>query len=334
MKRFRYKKIAALLVCLLVIFGVWGKYNYFDSTRNPGMKLGVSFDPEYAGSLHLDPAVAFSNLLNDWKFKYFRLPLHWDKVESARGKFDFSEMDYYVNEAGKSGAKVILAIGNKTPRWPECHRPEWAVSLSPAELNTALESYLLASVEHYKNNPAVEIWQVENEPFFAFGDCKHITSAELRREIALVKQADSVHPVLVADSGELALWNTTARAGDLFGMTMYRVVWNKYLGYWNYDWLPAAFYRLKLWLVDRSPQSSFIVELQAEPWALDKPLEQMSIEDQKKSMDLMRLKNNIEYARRVGAPRAYLWGGEWWSWLKEKGYNEIPDFVATLNIRN
>ncbi len=331
MKRFRYKKITVLAVCLFVIFGVWVKYNYFDSTQNPDMKFGVSFDPEYAGSLHLDPAVAFSALLNDWKFKYFRLPLHWDKVEKVSGIFNFAEMDYYVNEVGKSSGKVMLAIGNKTPRWPECHRPEWAFSLSAAELNTALENYILAAVEHYKNNPAVELWQVENEPFFSFGECLPLSSEELQREVALVKRIDNAHPVLVADSGELTFWNTTAKAGDLFGMTMYRVVWNKYLGYWNYDWLPAAFYRLKLWLVDRSPVSTFIVELQAEPWAQNKPLEQMAIEDQNKSMDLARLRNNIEYAKRVGVSRAYLWGGEWWIWLIKQGYNEIPNFIGTLN---
>lgn len=332
MYRFKHKKLfAAVVVFFLILLAMWIKYNYFDTTLNPGMELGVSFDPEYAGSLHLEPAAAFNALLDDWKFKYFRMPLHWNKVEKVSGKFDWSEMDYYVDQAGRSGARVMLAIGNKTPRWPECHRPTWASSLAPAEFDKALENYLRSAVEHYRNNPAVEIWQVENEPFFRFGECAPLTADELHREVALVKQTDPNHPTLVADSGELTLWNTTARAGDLFGMTMYRVVWNQYLGYLNYDWLPAAFYRLKLWLVDRPLRSSFIVELQAEPWAQNESLEQMSIEDQKKSMNLARLKNNIEYARRVGVPRAYLWGGEWWSWLRKRGYNEIPDFVTTLN---
>lgn len=295
------------------------------------MKLGVSFDPEYAGSLHLDPADVFKLLINDWRFKFFRMPLHWDKVEAVRDKFDFAEMDNFVNKAGAGGAKVMLAIGNKTPRWPECHHPAWASSLSPAEFRKALDGYLTAAVEHYKNNSAVELWQVENEPFFSFGNCLPLTTDELRHEVSLVKKADPSRPVLVADSGELTLWNTTARAGDLFGMTMYRIVWNQYLGYWSYDWLPAAFYRLKLWIVGRPLMSTYIIELQAEPWAQNKPLEQMSISDQNRSMDLVRLKKNLDYARRVGVDRAYLWGGEWWSWLRKEGHQEIPDFVGTLN---
>lgn len=331
MNRNKQRILALLGIFVIIFFGIWIKYNYFDTTDNPGMKLGVSFDPEYAGSLQLDPANVFKMLAYDWKFKYFRMPLHWDKVESEKGKFNFSEMDYYVKEAERSGAKVMLAIGNKTPRWPECHIPKWAGELHSAEYHKALENYLLTAVEHFKNNSAVEIWQVENEPFLQFGNCLRLTNDELRNEISLVKQVDPNHPVLVADSGELTLWNITAKAGDLFGMTMYRVVWNKYIGYWNYDWLPAAFYRLKLALVGRPLETSFVVELQAEPWAQNTSLDQMTIQDQGKSMDLARFKKNLNYVKRVGVDRAYLWGGEWWSWLEEKGYKDIPDFVRTLN---
>ncbi|MEK7625538.1 MAG: endo-1,4-beta-xylanase [Patescibacteria group bacterium] len=308
--------------------------NFFESARNPDMKLGVSFDPEYAGSLSMDPAEVFRLLADDWQFRYFRLSLPWDKVESVRGTFDFTEMDYFLSEAQKRGARVMLAIGNKTPRWPECHHPGWVASLPPAEFRAALLNYLSVAVEHYKDNPAIEMWQVENEPFLAFGNCTRLTNDELRGEVALVKKIDPVHPVLVADSGELTLWNVTARAGDLFGMTMYRVVWSKYFGYWSYDWLPPSFYRLKLWLAGRPLQSSYVVELQAEPWAQNGSLDKMSIEEQNKSMDLVRLRKNLDYAKRVGAPRVYLWGGEWWAWLLKNGHNEIPDFVAGLNSQN
>lgn len=333
MKFFTSKKIIVLGVFLLIFFVSWFMLNFFESARNPATKLGVSFDPEYAGSLHIDPVEAFRVLLDDWRFRYFRLSLPWDKVESVRGTFDFSEMDYFIAEAMKRDAKVMLAVGNKTPRWPECHHPLWVASLSSAEFHTALGNYLSAAVEHYRNNPAVEMWQVENEPFLKFGDCIRLTPEQLRSEIALVKRLDPIHPVLVADSGELTLWNVTAKAGDLFGMTMYRVVWNQYLGYWSYDWLPPAFYRFKLWLAGRSLQSSFIVELQAEPWAQGGSLDKMSIEEQNKSMDLPRLQKNLNYASRVGAGRVYLWGGEWWVWLAKNGYKEIPEFVAGLNAK-
>jgi len=35
-------------------------------------------------------------------------------------------------------------------------------------------------------------------------------------------------------------------------------------------------------------------------------------------MNLERFKQNIEFAKRTGLDKFYLWGAEWWYWLKEK----------------
>lgn len=334
--RIAYRGLFIAGAIALVFALVWIKYEYFDSYRTPNLKLGFSFDPQYAEYLGLDPKKTFDTIINDWKFKYLRLSVHWDVVEKDRGQFDFSLMDYYLGEAQKNGVKVLLAIGNKTPRWPECHFPEWSKSLAKNENRAELLNYLKTTVERYKNNPAVEIWQVENEPFLGpsaggFGSCVKISPEELSEEIALVKSTDATHPVLVADSGELSNWQETSRVADYFGTTMYRVTWNKYTGYWSYGWLPAIYYRTKLARLDRSADTAFIVELQAEPWAPHNNLKDLSIEEQNKSMDLNRLKKNIEFANHVSVSRTYLWGAEWWVWLKEKGYNEIPDFISGLN---
>jgi hypothetical protein len=42
------------------------------------------------------------------------------------------------------------------------------------------------------------------------------------------------------------------------------------------------------------------------------------IEEQKKTMDLEQFKKNIEFAKKTGLDEFYLWGSEWWYWLKEK----------------
>ncbi len=36
-------------------------------------------------------------------------------------------------------------------------------------------------------------------------------------------------------------------------------------------------------------------------------------------MNIDRLKDNVEYAQKVGMPRTYLWGVEWWYWMIKKG---------------
>ncbi|MFH2018698.1 MAG: beta-galactosidase, partial [bacterium] len=260
-----------------------------------------------------------------------RLSAQWDWLEKERNKIDFTQMDWFVKEAEKRNAKIIMVVGQKTPRWPECHVPEWADNLQPAEYKRALTDYITKVVERYKKSPALEIWQVENEPYLDFGiTCANYDKDLVKMEVAEVKKLDPNHKTMVTDSGELSWWTRTAKLGDLFGTTMYRVVWSKTFGYWNYDWLPPSFYRLKLWLNGRSVNEAFISELQAEPWIPDHIVQSTDIKEQFKSMDLNRLKKNISFAQETGFPRAYLWGAEWWYWLHEQGYDEIPEYVKNL----
>jgi len=59
------------------------------------------------------------------------------------------------------------------------------------------------------------------------------------------------------------------------------------------------------------------VELQAEPWG-EKLLYDSPLEEQEKTMNLEQFKYNIEFARNTGISEFYLWGAEWWFWMKEK----------------
>jgi hypothetical protein len=329
--RFKHPRliIAAIVMAFLTIIWTW--YIIFDSIHNLNMSYGVSFDQDYAQYLKLDPKVVYNTLIDDWGFRQVRLSAHWDKLEPMPGKFDFSDLQYYLDESAKKNVKVILAIGNKTPRWPECHPPGWVKEFSREGYMKAVRSYMQAVVEKFKDHPAIEMWQVENEPFLPFGNCQLLTKQELKDEIALVKGIDKNHPVLVADSGELSTWYYTSKSADYFGTTLYRVVWNRFIGYWNYDWVPAVVYRWKMNWVGRPLDKAFVVELQAEPWSPSMNLIDLPIKEQEKSMSLLRLKKNIDFAQRVGVARTYLWGGEWWVWLRQNGYNEIPDFISNLN---
>ena len=321
--------VAALVLAFITIIWTW--FVIFDSIHNLHMSYGVSFDTEYAQSLGLDPKEVFGTLVNDWNFKQVRISAHWNRVETLPGKYDFSELQYYLDEAEKNNVKVIVAIGNKTPRWPECRPPAWLTEFSRESYMKYLRGYMLATVENFKNHPALEMWQVENEPFLPFGKCLLLTKKELSDEVALVKGVDSSHPILVADSGELSTWYFTSKSADYFGTTLYRVVWNKYIGYWNYDWIPAVIYRWKMKLVGRPLDKAFVVELQAEPWSPNMGLKDLPVDEQKRSMNIIRLKKNIDFAQRIGVARTYLWGGEWWAWLRKNGYNEIPDYISNLN---
>lgn len=324
-------KIISLMALIILVLSLVVYLVVLNSKANLNMIYGVSFSPQYARYLGFDAQELFKKVLDDLKFKHIRLSAQWDDLERTSGQYDFKELDWLMAEAAKRQAKIILAVGRKTPRWPECHLPDWAKTKEYKDYRPQLLKYITAVAERYKNHSALEIWQVENEPFLAFGLCQPMSRNDLQEEIDLVKKIDRQHKIMVTDSGELSTWRKTAKVTDLFGTTMYRVVWNKWLGYFSYDWLPVIFYQAKLKLMGRSYDTAYIVELQAEPWAPDHLGDKLTLGEQFKSMNILRLKKNIEYANRVGLPRAYLWGAEWWYWL-EKNYGQIEftRYIKTL----
>lgn len=328
MKRSTYVKliVAAILIASLVV----GMQVLSFAPPSP-VRYGVTFSPEYARYLGIDPQKTFSTIIDEWGFKDVRLAAEWDTVEPVKGKFNFTELDALMNQSAKGGVKVILAVGQKTPHWPECHLPVWTDTLSESEYAAARNQYITTVVERYKNHPALEIWQVENEPLLDFGNCPPFSLTDLKAELALVKKLDPAHGTLVTDSGEINSWQTTARIGDYFGTTLYKVVWNKYTGYLHYDWFPPSWYRVRTWLAGRSPATAFVIELQAEPWLPDKPITEVSFEEQDKSMSIERFKKNVAFANRVGYSRIYLWGAEWWYLQAVQGRGEFAEYAKSLN---
>lgn len=324
-------KITGLVALVILALSLAVYSVFFNFKANPNMIYGASFSPQYARFLGFDAQELFKKVLDESRFRYIRLSAQWDDIERTHGQYDFKELDWLMAEAAKRQAKIILSVGRKTQRWPECHLPAWVKAEEYQRYRPQLLKYIEIVVNRYKQHQALEIWQVENEPFLAFGLCKPMPRPDFKEEIDLVRRVDSQHKIMVTDSGELSTWRKTAKAGDLFGTTMYRVVWNKWIGYFSYDWLPAIFYKAKLKLMGRSYDTAYIVELQAEPWVPDRTEKKMALAEQFKSMNIFRLKKNVEYASRVGLPRAYLWGVEWWYWLEHNyGKSEFLQYIKTL----
>ncbi|TSC83883.1 MAG: Uncharacterized protein G01um101413_686 [Parcubacteria group bacterium Gr01-1014_13] len=325
------KKLLLVVVILAALAINWILVLKFFGYMKNTMIYGVSFNTEYANYLGLDTKPSFAKILDDWHFKYIRLSAQWDLIEKTKGHYDWKDLDWMMNEAAKRNVKIVLAVGHKTPRWPECHFPAWTDITSHSNHQSDLLNFMTIVVMRYKNHPALEIWQVENEPFLGFGTCQPISTKSLKEEIALVKKLDPNHRTMVTDSGELSLWRRTAKQADFFGTTMYRVVWSKAIGYWSYDWIfPPIAYTARLWLNGRDINTAYITELQAEPWIPDKPLADTPLEEQFKSMSLKRLKSNVNFAARTGMPRSYLWGAEWWLWLETRGVHEFSDYIKQL----
>lgn len=326
------KKIffAALLIIVIALIFVLGRR----ADLAPGLEnFGVTFSQLATADFGLDWKKTYLDILDDLKARNLRLPAYWTEIEKNQEQYSFADLDWQVAEAEKRGAKIILAIGQRLPRWPECHIPDWAKNLPTAERQEKLLKVIGLIVNRYKSSLSIEYWQVENEPFLStFGHCPPLDKNFLDKELALVRLLDK-RPVIVSDSGELSIWLQAARRADIFGTTMYRTVWSPKLpgsGYLHYP-LPPSFFHLKANLIKYFTGVKDIVgvELQAEPWG-PKTIREMLPEERDVSLSIEQFKENVEYAREVGFREAYLWGAEWWYWEKLNGRPEFWNYAKTL----
>ena len=319
--KFNFKKFLKYsLLVLLFLFSVFIGY-FFIGEPKPAEKItwGVNFSQKHSEKLGLDWKENYLALVDDLGTKRIKIAAHWDLIEPERGRYYFSDLDWQIAEARKHGVRILLAIGMKTPRWPECHIPEWAVGLSKEKQQDRILRMLQEVVSRYKNENSIWAWQVENEPFFPFGDCPWADKKFLKKEIDLVKLLDSrKRPIVIADSGEGSLWIQAARFGDMVGTTIYKKVWVRQFGFYFHYPFPPIYYWRKSQIIKKFFNKEVIcVELQAEPWG-PALLYDSSLEEQEKTMNLEQFKKNIEFAKKTGLKEFYLWGAEWMYWMKEK----------------
>ena len=196
-----------------------------------------------------------------------------------------------------------------------------------------IRQYLTAVVERYKEEKAITYWQVENEPYlavFARQFCGKLDEDFLKEEIALVKSLDPSRPVLVTDSGNLGTWYGAYRAGDAFGTSVYVHFWTPELGQFK-TILPPAFYRVKMNLAQLlfGEKPTFLIELSGEPWLIE-PIVETPIEAQLWRMDIGKFNDILDYARATRFDMQYLWGVEWWYYMKERGHPEFWERAQEL----
>lgn len=318
---FGYEKIIEYCLLILLLMVLLFFFYFFTGKSQKQEKIiwGVNFSQKQAENLGLDWKETYLALLNELGVKNIKIATYWDLIEKEEGKYNFEDLDWQIEKTEEKGAKLLLVIGMKTPRWPECHLPLWAKNQNPNTKNQKLLEYLENLVNRYKNSKAIWAWQVENEPFFPFGECPKIEKSFVKKEIDLVKSLDlQKRPVVISDSGEGSFWFRTAKLGDIVGTTLYRKVWFKELGIYIKYPFPPVFYWKKAQLIKKFFNKEVInVEIQAEPWG-PKASQDLTKEEQEKTMSLEKFKENIEFAKKTGLKEFYLWGGEYWYWLKTK----------------
>ena len=135
------------------------------------IQYGMSWSPPYARYLGISSEAGLEAAITELKVQHVRFSTEWSSLEPEPGQFDWRDLDRHLDLLAAHEIPVTLAIGFKTPRWPECSHPVWANHLSRIDREKALRIYLKALVMHTRR-PEIVAWQVENEPFFPFGACQ------------------------------------------------------------------------------------------------------------------------------------------------------------------
>ncbi|MDX1766390.1 MAG: beta-galactosidase, partial [Candidatus Saccharimonadales bacterium] len=340
-QRHKYQRRTVKTVLTLLVLVVFIATIFRPVSSNMITKGGVSFSTKYARELGVDWEDAYVATLRDLDVNYLRLMSYWDEHEKTKDKYNFDELDKQFQLAEDYGAKVSLAVGLRQPRWPECHFPDWIDQDNRDKWLPELMEYIEVVVNRYKSHPALESYQLENEALnHWFGGCnvhdRKLIRERMIDEFELIKSLDPDHPIVISlsDQHGLPLGEPTP---DIYGYSVYRVVYNSQIleGYFVYP-TPVWYHRLRAWIIDLFDNRKILIhELQMEPWGPE-PTVNLPIEEQDKSMGILQMYKNLDFARKIGVDQAYLWGAEWWYWrmteLNDPGpFNAAKDMFQQMN---
>ncbi len=300
--------------------------------------LGTTFSQLQCRYLGLDMRETLRAVLSlEWDI--IRVCAYWKEIEPSPGTFDFSTLDFLLNESLRARIPVILAVGMKSPRWPEFHFPLWVEARYPTtrtdrpldahpELAERALRYVDAVIHHIRDVEIVRYIQVENEPFnpVEVAGGRYLSPAFVRREVEQVRAimresqrimlTNAINILPWGHDDEEALSQSMALA-DAVGINVYTRVPigpSRYL-----EPLPPFWRKLHTWRkrLQAAGIEPWITEAQAEPWEwgylvaphLDNP----------PSASPERTGALVSRLARLGYPAVLLWGSEYWYWRKKHG---------------
>jgi len=333
-KNLWHKILIVLFVAVWVAIGFMysiGQWYIHQQSTKP-YNLGLSFVPDYATYLGLDPNQTLNALLTDMKITNIRYVSYWPDIEPTPGQFDFSELDYEFQQAQAAHVKVNLSLGLRQPRWPECHVPVWAANEPYNVWYPQLMTFITAVVNRYKNNPALGSYELENEYFLkAFGTCTNYSRNRLIAEYNLVKNLDSKHTIIISRSNNAIGTPIGKPTPEEFGVSIYKRVWDTTITHRYFEYpIPAWYYGFLAGVEEIvTGRNTIIHELQAEPWP---PTDMVSASqaEQAKSMNPTTLKNRFQYGEATGMKTIDMWGAEWWYYEKVK-FNNPSDWNVAMS---
>ncbi len=284
------------------------------------IELGASLSSKVCRAYDIDIKKVLYAAQSDLGISRFRLMTYWDECEPQPGLYNFDSVDELVGMVQARGGTVSLCLGLRQPRWPECHRPEWAKSLNSNQLQKQLLKFIEATVVRYRSSPAVVEYQLENEALNkGIGTCDDYSRQRLKLEYQLVKRLDSTRPVIMSTTNSWGL-PLLGPIPDVVGFSMYRHQWGR-TGL-SRRHRSTQFVRARAWTIKRIlKRPVFCHELQMEPWG-PMATELLSNSLQLKLMNPALINDAYYYAVDSKMKIIDMWGLEWWYWRMHFGDDE------------
>lgn len=339
----------ALLVGGLVVLFVRLSWPHTEALGNPA--FGINFSCNYAEYLLLEDAATgnghvpddrpgrarrcagtLGELLEGLGARHVRLSVEWSQVEPRQGEFDWTLIDALLSEAEEHGARVLLTVGLKAQRHPEYYIPGWVLERASVAYGDEVSSdpfvreralvMIEAAVAHFSQSGAIDAWGADNEPYVPSLRASNwsLSREFVQKEVAAIRANDPLgRPVSINHGQHFVFdrrWKHALADADVLAQSLYP--WR------NYD-IPgrtlvvpileigplAPNYSYQARLAREQGRNFWITEMQAEPW-VDGDIRLVSPERPSANLTEANFRKNIDYARRVGADRIYLWGAEWW----------------------
>lgn len=296
-------------------------------------------------------AATLGELIEATGARHLRISVEWSQVQPAQGAYDFRLVDALLAEAHARGAKVLLTVGVKAQRHPEYYIPDWVLDRLDAEatrqdipglgeaeyisedphLRSAAVAMVAAVVAHTWSSPAIEAWGADNEPYVRSSrglgwEDWSLSSEFIREEIAVIRANDpAARPVSVNHGQHFVFdrrWRYAIEDSDVLGVSIYPFrndnIFGRRIVIPILEIGPLAPNYAHQGRTARAAGKQFwITEMQGEPWFTTDP-RTVGPENPSPNLSPAKFRKSIEYARRSGASRVYLWGAEWWLMERER----------------
>ncbi len=339
--------IGGLTVAGIAGYGAWAEGESLDNQPiiRP-QRIGTTFSQLQCKYLNLDAKEAFL-AIRGLDFGIARLCTYWNEIEVEQGKFDFSTMDWLLDASEEVDWHVILAVGMKTPRWPEFHFPDWVTNKFDTNrtdipldkvpgLAEATLNYTARVVEHFRSFSKIKHWQVENEAFnhAPVAGGRYLSSDFLQSEIDLVRQLINPDQKVLFTFGAdppfalqpaQQMLKPISPIVDAIGFDVYTRVPSPVPMFDYIETLPPFWWNLRSWAeyVTKNGKEAWIAESQAEPWEPNKVVAiEKSVYPSSNPNRAIRLSSRLV---SLGFNPISLWGSEFWYWHRKRGNMEWWD---------